>query len=443
MSNLSYVGKLIERAAIGQMNEHMTSHDLHHPLQSAYRSFHSTETALLKILNDLILGIDDKKVGFLIMLDLSAAFDTVNHSMLLERLHQECGMNEDVLKWLKSYFSDRTQSVVINGHSSNSHALKTGMPQGSVMGPFCFPTYTSALFDIIQKHDFQVHMYADDTQIYVLLDPSDGKDMVEKLESCVSDVRDWMSNNFLKLNDSKTEFMIISGSRGKLPEPNIDSIKIGKEIVNPVPSAKNIGAIFDNHLTMELQVSNICRNCYISLRQISKIRSYLTKEACEKLVITLIASKLDSNNSLLIGVSDKFLKKLRRIQHNAARLITRSGQRESITQILQQLHWLPIKDRIDYKVALLTFKCIHGHAPVYLTSMLEKRLIRREGLRSGKEEVVLEEHCGRLPTYGDRAFSVYAPKLWNRLPTELRTATSTSTFKKNLKTHLFKRAFFK
>ena len=124
-------------------------------------------------------------------------------------------------------------------------------------------------------------------------------------------------------------------------------------------------------------------------------------------------------------------------------MITRSGQRESITHILQQLHWLPIKDRIDYKVASLTFKCIHGHAPVYLTSMLEKRLIRREGLRSGKEKVVLEEHCGRLPTYGDRAFSVYAPKLWNRLPTELRTATSTSTFKKNLKTHLFKRAFFK
>lgn len=350
-------------------------------------------------------------------------------------------MDEAVLKWLNSYFSDRTQSVVINGHSSKSHTLKTGMPQGSVMGPFCFPTYTSALFDIIENHDCQVHMYADDTQIYVLLDPSDSNEMLDKLELCVSDVRDWMSNNFLKLNDSKTEFMTISGSRGK--QPNIDSIKIGNETVNPVPSAKNIGAIFDNHLTMESQVSNICRNCYLSLRQISQIRSYLTKEACEKLVISLITSKMDSNNSLLIGASDKSLKKLRRIQHNAARLITRAGQRESITQILRQLHWLPIKDRIDYKVALLTFKCIYGQAPVYLSSMLEKRHIRRQGLRSGKEKVVLEEHCGRLPTYGDRAFSVYAPKLWNSLPTELRTSTSTSAFKKKLKTHLFQKAFLK
>ena len=320
VSNLPYVGKLIEHVVVDQMRSHMTLHSLHCPLQSAYRAHHSTETALLKVLNDLHLAIDNKQAVFLVMLDLSAAFDTVNHAVLMDRLQLNFGMEDNVRAWLESYFSSRTQTVNINGHVSELQPLRTGVPQGSILGPFSFPQYTSPLFDIVQEHDCNIHMYADDTQIYLSFKKDNCHESVEKLESCISSVRTWMKDNCLKLNDSKTEFLVLNSKRSKIVD--INSVKIGEENVTAVSSAKNIGAIIDRSLTMEEQVNNVCRNCYLGLRQINQIRCYLTKEATATLVHAFITSKLDCYNSLLIGIPDYLIRKLQLIQNNSARLIT-------------------------------------------------------------------------------------------------------------------------
>ena len=165
----------------------------------------------MKVVNDLQLAIDDKKAGsvFLVMLDLSAAFDTVNHTELLERLQHDFGMEGSVLAWLTSHFSGRVQAVNINGCTSEPQPLQTGMPQGSVLGPFSFSQYTAPLFDIVKRNGCEVHMYADDTQVYLGFKNCNSQSALEKLEQCIGEVRQWMKDNFLKLNDSKTKFSVL------------------------------------------------------------------------------------------------------------------------------------------------------------------------------------------------------------------------------------------
>ena len=314
------------------------------------------------------------------------------------------------------------------------------MPQGSVLGPFSFPQYTAPLFDIVQRHQCDIHMYADDTQIYLSFNRHNSQSSLEKLEHCIQEVRQWMKENFLKLNDSKTEFLVLN-SRKMIPVDQ-NCICIGEESVSALQSAKNIGAMIDRNLTMEAQVSHVCRSCYLGLRQISQIRSFLTEDATATLVHALITSKLDSYNSLLIGIPDTLKRRLQLIQNNAARLITKSRKSDDITPVLKSLHWLPVSFRIEYKVLCLCYKSLNNLAPSYMSSMLSYRDAPSSRCTLRNDELqLLKEPTARLKTHGDRAFSVYAPKLWNTLPLHLRQSSSVDCFKKNLKTFLFKKAF--
>ena len=249
-----------------------------------------------------------------------------------------------------------------------------------------------------------------------------------------------MKDNFLKLNDSITEFLVLNSRRMKPVDENC--IVIGDESVGGAKSARNIGAVLDRNLTMESQVSNVCRNCYLSLRQISQIRPYLTKEATATLVHAHVTSKLDCYNSLLIGIPAALKHRLQLIQNNSARLITKTKKSDDITPVLKNLHWLPVGFRVEYKVLVLCYQSLNGLSPSYMSSMLSYRdpPSARCTLRNDELQL-LKEPTANLKTHGDRAFSVYAPKLWNTLPLHLRQASSVDCFKDHLKTFLFKKAY--
>eukprot|EP00112_Aurelia_sp_Birch-Aquarium-sp1_P014365 Seg3097.1 transcript_id=Seg3097.1/GoldUCD/mRNA.D3Y31 product="putative RNA-directed DNA polymerase from transposon X-element" pseudo=true protein_id=Seg3097.1/GoldUCD/D3Y31 len=172
VSNLPYASKLIESAVANQLVEHMTNNGLFEPLQSAYRQGHSTETALLRVQNDILVAMDNQQVSILILLDLSAAFDTVNHDVLLKRLKERCGVQGEALKWFESYLTDRFQMVKLKEITSKRVALHCGLPQGSVLGPLLFLVYILLLGDIIKSKGLQFHLYADDTQIYMSFTPT-------------------------------------------------------------------------------------------------------------------------------------------------------------------------------------------------------------------------------------------------------------------------------
>ena len=439
VSNLPYIGKLIERVAVEQLNEYRTDNDLFEVCQSAYRKCHSTETALLKIVSDVLSAMDARQCVLLVLLDLSAAFDTVDHDQLVHRLEEDFGISGSVLAWMQSYLDGRTQTVSINGTSSAPQALTVGLPQGSLVGPGEFPTYSSPLFRIARRHGIRIHMYADDTQLYLTFDPANYDEAIQKMEACLRDMKDWMAKNHLKLNEDKTEFMVLGqkSQTRKIQSPH--TIMVGNATITAAAKAKNIGAVMDCQLNMTDHINHISRSCYMHLRNIGKIRPNLTEDSAATLVHAFITSKLDNANSLLYGIPDSATRKLQLIQNNAARIVTRSKKFDHITPILKRLHWLPVKWRIHYKVCLMTFKCLHGKAPSYLAEMLTPYEPAR-ALRSGTLHL-LKEKTSRLKRVGDRSFQVAAPKLWNRLPEELRKCVELEPFKKGLKTHLFRLAF--
>ena len=173
----------------------MTTNYLHMPLQSAYKQNHSTESALLKVKNDILLNMEAQKITLLVLLDFSAAFDTVRHDTLLNRLTLSFGVDGKVLEWFASYLADRTQRVTVNDGLSSAFPLRQGVPQGSCLGPLLFTVYTNKLFDIVSKHLPSVHCYADDTQLYLAFSPDvQGEDQaaLNALHDCIHDLRNWM-----------------------------------------------------------------------------------------------------------------------------------------------------------------------------------------------------------------------------------------------------------
>ena len=164
IANLSFLSKPLERIVANQLNTYLVQNDLFESFQSAYRSNHSTETALLRVVNDIQRSIDDHKEVILVLLDLSSAFDTLDHTILLGRLRDYYGISGTVLRWLESYLSGRSQTVVINMASSDARQLVYGVPQGSVLGPLLFALYFAPLADVIHAHGLNGMLYADDTQ---------------------------------------------------------------------------------------------------------------------------------------------------------------------------------------------------------------------------------------------------------------------------------------
>ena len=172
ISNLNFISKILEKVVASRIQSHLSSNSLSSSFQSAYRIFHSTETTLLKIHNDLILVMDRGEVTSLILLDLSADFDTVDHSILLTRLQNWFGLDGLSLDWFTSYLSSRSQAVSINDSISAFSTLSCGVPQGSVLGPLLFTLYTTPLDSVISKNSLKYHLYADDTQLYISFTPS-------------------------------------------------------------------------------------------------------------------------------------------------------------------------------------------------------------------------------------------------------------------------------
>ena len=209
MSGLSFLSKLVEQIVAAQIRSHMDSHGLGNTFQLAYKVGHSTETALLCIKNEIHLSLSKGMPMALVLLDLSATFDTIDHDTLLSCLSAMFGFAGDALKWFRSYLH-HFQSVKISSSLSNLFKLKFGIPQGSVLGPLLFFLYITPFGQVIRKYTgVKYHFYADDTQLFIHLFPDHNLKSFDRLKSCLNDIQVWMSDNKLKLKTDRTEFIVL------------------------------------------------------------------------------------------------------------------------------------------------------------------------------------------------------------------------------------------
>ncbi len=428
---------------------------------SAYRKGHSTETALVKVQSDILRNMEQQKVTLLVLIDLSAAFDTVDHSIAMDILHSRFGLSETVLDWHRSYLSGRRQCVLINGVRSVVSELAYGVPQGSCLGPIIFTQYASSLFDVIHQHLDHAHGYADDHQLYLEFSANSllsQQVAIETMEKCLVDVKTWMLSHKLKMNDSKTEFLIV-GSWQQLAKVRYDSIQVGGCTVKAVDSVRDLGAYLDKHMSMDSHIDLKCRTAFMQLYNLKRVRKYLTREACETLVHSLIFSHIDYCNALLYDIPQYQLNKFQRIQNMAAKLIFQQPKFSHVTPLLKELHWLPVKFRIRFKLLLLTFKGVHKLAPAYITDMF---VVKSNSYASRSSVSIddihftngaIEDDIKSTPviylnvpkttrvTFQARSLEVAGPSLWNALPIQLRQESDLDNFKRLLKTHLFRCAY--
>ena len=441
VSNLSFFSKILEKVVLNQLLKHFDKFESIPIFQSAYRKYHSVETAICKIFNDLIVEKCNNKCTLLILLDQTAAFDTVNHCLLLDDL-SHFGIDGTVLNWFKSYLHDRKFKVVTNDSVSDAQSLSFSVPQGSILGPYLYIIYSIELYYLLLGFGVSCHFYADDTQIYIAI--SDIETTLLQINIVLNAVKQWMESKRLKLNMDKTEIIII-GSKMKLKDfEGISSLKLFDTDIEVSKRIKNLGVFIDSSLTLDDQIKSIKKKSIGNLKNISHIRKYIDKETCLKLVHNLVLSNIDFCNSILYGLPNNKLRKLQIIINNSARVISgiSSFSRLRITPICIQLHILPIKARIVFKICLLTFKTLFTGQPAYLRNLLHFYQPATDiVLRHTNEPYRLLETRLCNAQFESRCFRFCAPKLFNMIPPGIRASDSISSFRKQLKTWIFQQCY--
>ena len=265
ISNTPFISKVLEKVIISQTVPHLNSTNKFSVNNSAYKQFFSTETLLSKINSDIMCNLENQKLTLLALLDLSAAFDSVDQEKLLLILKQRFKIEKIAYQWFQSYLTNRKQYVMVNNTQSIVTSLRYGVPQGSCLGPIAFLVYISALTDVINNQNISVLSYADDTQLYLSCQSDNINNKINSLNSCIDIIRQFMLTHQLKINDNKTEFIVL-GTRQQLAKINQNetTIRVGNSNISPSSSVLNLGFVFDKTMSLKSQVNNVCKKSYFS-----------------------------------------------------------------------------------------------------------------------------------------------------------------------------------
>jgi hypothetical protein len=428
VNDIVLISKLIERVVLKRLNAHSTVNDLHCDYQHGYKKYHSTETLLIKVVNDILVGFDSNNATILLLLDLSAAFDTVDIGKLLLILKHEYGIRHTALKWFHSFLYGRTQRVRINSSLSTDIDVIFGVPQGSVLGPVLFNIYIHSLYNIICKAGFSASGYADDSNARLTFSLCfQNNVLTQELPKLMDKITQMMNDFFLKINPDKTEIILFIPPSLK-NVPSINGTFFGPETcIRFSDTVTNLGVKLDRFLNFEPYVNATVSLCYKLIKDVASVRNLISKSQTEMLVHSIITSRLDYCNSLLYNVNNCVINKFQKVQNAAARVILKLRKFQSVRNELVNLHWLRINERITFKLLVLTFKCMNDMAPVELSALLHNSSSINRTLHYTFMDTV----------YGRRSFQYVAPRLWNALPFTIRSSNSLENFKSKIKYHLF------
>lgn len=294
--------------------------------------------------------------------------------------------------------------------------------------------YLQDISFLINSYSLTFHIFADDIQIYIPFSKNNRQLQLNKLKSCLKDIETWSKHNFLKLNQSKTQFLHICYKNSLR---TIEHIDIFGETFSFLPKAKSLGFLIDEKLSFTSQVSKVVKAGYFFLNNLWQISSKLNSTTLKlQMVHACIISQIDYCNSLYLNIPKKETKRLQKLMNSAVRFVySIRNPRTHMTPFLKKCHLLPVHLRINFKICVLVFKCLANLAPSYLQNLLSPK-VSLSSLRIHHDKTLLTQP---IPTcsFHNRQFSVAGPRLWNQLPQSLRESSTLSIFKSKLKTHLF------
>ena len=276
------------------------------------------------------------------------------------------------LYWFRLYLYGTVQRLNIDDSFSPPHSLTTGVPQGSVLGPLLFSQYVQPLGGIIRVHSIHFHHYADDLQLYAQFDlnRSSLESTISMMQDCICNVQLWFSNNKLKMTPDKTLFIAFVPPYYNTLVGNIN-INIGSSDINVVSLVTNLGMRLDRNLKMTIQTSHLMSSCVYQLKLVNSIRDSLDVQVAERVVNPIFTSRLEYCNSSLACLTVQDFTRLQILQNAAARCVLMRTRDFSATDMLCELHWLPVRKGVHYKLLLLTYKTLNGSAPEYLVNQLQ------------------------------------------------------------------------
>jgi hypothetical protein len=392
---------------------------------------------MIRVISDIQENLFQKNYISLVMLDSSCAFDTVDHKNLLEKLKHLFCIGNFSLKLIKSYLEHRSFSVVINGKSSTPKSLNQGVPQGSLLGPLMYILYTKEVEYIAEKYGLNIISYADDMQLYISFKTDHIQKAKDKMLNCLTELKQWMDANFLKLNPNKTQLKLFNPSNSPLPF-NLNFEGNTLESINEI---NLLGVKISNNLNLNSFILKKVQTCTFQLRNLMHIRDSLTVESRITLITTTIIANLDYCNSVLACANGKMIRPMSLILNRAVRFIYNLRLRTHITPYLKKLHILPIEYRIKFKVCLISFKVFNNIAPKHLLNEFSRfKHSTSINLRigTGRDTFMFDVD---IPTHKKETI-IYRMKIeWNALPLPIRKLDSLQCFKAKLKEHYFVKAF--
>jgi hypothetical protein len=427
LSVIASLAKLMEKCVQIQLIDYLMKHKFISIDQFAYIKYHSTQTCLHRLLDDILDNINEKEKTAMCFLDIKKCFDTINHPLLLFKL-EKYGIRNNELKWFTSYLSDRSQVVVNNTNLSEKALLNIGVPQGTILGPILFLLYVNDLSNVISNA--HINIYADDVVVYC--SDSNLSKLQNHMQNIMDDVYKWYVENKLTLSIDKCSTMVINNDL----KPDVGNfiIKLGCTNLEQVVSMKYLGVVIDNKLNWSQHIANVTKKVQIINSKVRKTLNTLPKSLRLKYFNTSGVPILDYASTVWGHFSKKVKNVMTKLEHMAARAI--SGNYDFIqtrgSDIMKELNMTFFENRLDYYHCLLVFKAIHGLVPDHIANNITFSYeVSQRDLRT-INEMNLYKPKARCEIF-KKSLKYHGANLWNGLPIDIKNLTTVSAFKKSYK----------
>ena len=440
---LPIFSKILEKAVFLQMIEYLEQNGLLHPSHHGFRKSHNTCSALLNMYDYWIDAMEEKKISAVVLLDMSAAFDVVDHALLINKM-KIYGFKENMIKWTKSYLTNRYQQVFIDGYLSKPLSVEAGVPQGSILGPLLYVLFTNDLPEAVHDHENEdlngncnscgsVCCYADDTTY-----SKSHKDPVvlkQQIDQKYQKLSEYMNQNKLILNKDKTHLLIMAPAKKRKNKNNFGiTLNTGEEIIKPQDTEVLLGGVISSNLKWNEHIRDHKKSMLKSLTSrinaLSKISKFSNFKTRKMIANGIFMSKLVYLIQLWGGTNEYLLTFLQKLQNRAARLVTKLGWYTPIKTLLLQCGWLSVRQLVIYHSSILIYKSRQMKQPLHLYKIVSKQFLQNTRLGDGdciKQDKTYESKLGEFN------FSNRAVQDWNILPAEIRQAPTLQVFKSSLK----------